>query len=132
MAGRLYEWLHRPGSGWWDAVPRTPIPRYSRNLRALVSEVRRFGGVPVLLNLGYGTDLPDPGADTGRRLRRGRIEDDYHGATRLVSELEDAPLVDVLGAELDATTMLDAIHPSADGHRHIAQRSTSAWRPKGS
>jgi lysophospholipase L1-like esterase len=122
VAGWLYQWFHRPGAGWWDAVPRTPIPHYSRNLRALVSEVRRFGGVPMLLNLGYGTDLPDPAADTGQRLRRGRIEDDHHGATRLVSELEDAPLVDVLGAELDATTMLDAIHPSADGHRHIAAK----------
>jgi lysophospholipase L1-like esterase len=120
LAGRLYEWWHRPGTGWWDATPRTPVPRYSRNLRALVSEVRRFGGLPVLLNIGYGADLPDPGAAAGKRLRRGRIEDDYHGATRLVSELEDAPLVDVIGARLDATTMLDAIHPSAEGHRRIA------------
>lgn len=120
VAGRLYEWLHRPGTGWWDAVPRTPVPRFSRNMRALVSEVRRFGGVPVLLNIGYGAGLPDPGADAGKRLRRGRIEDDYHGETRLVSELEYTPLVDVVGAELDATTMLDAIHPSAEGHRRIA------------
>jgi lysophospholipase L1-like esterase len=120
LAGWLYAWLHRPGTGWWDAVPRTPLTRYSRNMRALVSEVRRFGGVPVLLNIGYGADLPDPGADTGKRLRRGRIEDDYHGATRLVSELEYARLVDVIGAGLDATTMLDAIHPSAEGHRRIA------------
>lgn len=120
-AGWLYDWLRRPGHGWWQAIPRTTLMRFSRNMRALVSEVRRFGGVPVLLNIGYGANLPDPGADSGRRLRRGRLEDDYHGSTRVVSDLEYAPLVDVIGEGLDATTMLDAIHPNAEGHRRIAQ-----------
>lgn len=119
-AGWVYRWLHRPGTGWWEAIPRTPLSKFVRNMRALVSEVRRFGGVPVLLNVGYAVDLPDPDADDGRRLRRGRFEDDYHGAVRLSGELEHAPVVDVIGATLDATTMLDAIHPSAQGHRLIA------------
>jgi lysophospholipase L1-like esterase len=119
-AGWLYAWLHRSGTGWWEAVPRTPLAKFVRNMRALVSEVRRFGGVPVLLNLGYAVDLPDPDADDGRRLRRGRLEDDYHGAVRLTGELEYAPVVDVIGAALGATTMLDAIHPSGAGHRLIA------------
>jgi lysophospholipase L1-like esterase len=121
-AGLLHGWLNRPGQGWWEATPRTPLARYMRNLRAFVSEVRRVGSTPVLLNLGYGAGLPDPGADAGRRLRRGRLEDDYHGTTRLVGDLEYVPVIDFIGPELDGTTMLDAIHPSAEGHRRIATR----------
>jgi lysophospholipase L1-like esterase len=120
VAGLLYEWLQRPGTGWWEAVPRTPLAKFARNLRAIVSEVRRYGGAPVLLNIGYGVDLPDPDADAGRRLRRGRLEDDYHGVVRLTGELEHTPKVEVIGSTLDATTLLDAIHPSAEGHRLIA------------
>jgi lysophospholipase L1-like esterase len=119
-AGWLYAWLRRPGTGWWEAAPRTPLAKFARNMRALVSEVRRFGGVPVLLNIGYAVDLPDPDADAGRRLRRGRLEDDYHGAVRLTGELEYTPVVEVIGSALDASTMLDATHPSAEGHRLIA------------
>lgn len=119
-AGRLYEWLHRPGSGWWEAVPRAPLTRYARNVRALVSEIRRYGATPVLLNIGYAPDLPDPGADAGRRLRRGRLEDDYHGTARVAGELEYAPMVDFIGQGVDASTMLDAIHPSPKGHAQIA------------
>ncbi len=129
--GWLYEWLRRPGSGWWEAVPRAPLARYARNVRALVSEIRRYGATPVLLNIGYAADLPDPGADAGRRLRRGRLEDDYHATARVSGELEYAPMVDFIGPELDASTMLDAIHPSARGHRQIAARLAEKMTAEG-
>jgi lysophospholipase L1-like esterase len=119
-AGLLWDRFHRPGEGWWDATPRTPLARYVRNLRSFISEVRRVGSAPVLLNIGYGAQLPDAGADAGRRLRRGRLEDDYHGGARLAGELEYAPVVDFIGAELDGSVMLDGIHPNAEGNRRIA------------
>jgi len=119
-AGLLWGRWHKPGQGWWEATPRTPLARYVRNLRSFISEVRRVGSTPVLLNIGYGAELPDPVADAGRRLRRGRLEDDYHGGARLAGELEYAPVIDFIGPELDGSTMLDGIHPSAEGNRRIA------------
>jgi lysophospholipase L1-like esterase len=119
-AGLLWGRFHRPGQGWWEATPRTPLARYVRNLRSFISEVRRVGSTPMLLNIGYGAELQDAGADAGRRLRRGRLEDDYHGGTRLAGELEYVPVIDFIGPELDGTVMLDGIHPNAEGNRRIA------------
>lgn len=122
----VYAWLRwlldRPPQGWWASQARTPIARYKRALLAMASESGRMGATPVFLNVGFGPEPPGEGGATGHRHRRGRFEGDYQASMRDAAHESVAPLVEFIGADLDRVTMLDDVHPTAEGYRQMAQR----------
>lgn len=119
-ASALYGWARTrrsvPPPGWWTAEARTSPGRYLRDLRAMDAESRRIGATLVLVNVGFAPGLPDPAP----RLRRGELESDYHSITRQVAASDHIALAEFVGRDVDAHTMLDGVHPNAEGYRRMA------------
>ncbi|GAA4529752.1 hypothetical protein GCM10023160_29480 [Brachybacterium paraconglomeratum] len=103
--------------GMNDCALEVPLPDYTVALRTLVADVRARGALPILA-----TSPPILGIDP----RRPRYPEFMDQVRQVAAELT-VPLVDNHrrweheGLTHQTTLWGDAIHPSPEGHRHMAQ-----------
>lgn len=117
------------------AEPRIPLTEYTENLRALVAEVRRQGGKPILCTPNPMTPAY-PYASRGAYARAGDVNfmvRTYATAVRRLAEEEKAPLVDVdrvFRRVRDWEKLFpDGIHPNAAGLAMIAEAVKAVLQP---
>ncbi len=123
------------GSPVERAEPRIPLAEYTENLRALVAEVRRHGGRPILCTPNPMTPAY-PYASRGAYARAGDVNfmvRSYATAVRKLAEEEKAPLVDVdrvFRRVRDWEKLFpDGIHPNAAGLAMIAKAVKAVLQP---
>jgi lysophospholipase L1-like esterase len=110
----------------------TAVPRYERNLRAMIRLARAYGAAPIVAAQPELFDRADP-TEAEQALQRSREDDGYAAwsraswlrfvaAARVVAQYESAPFIDCARVfdGVAETAFTDCVHLSDRGHAILA------------